>query len=292
MSIFTGAAVALITPFTEDGVNIPELKRLIDFQIDGGIDAIVLCGTTGEPATMTEEEKKTVIVEGINHIKSRVPVIVGTGANCTANAVKMSKFAEEAGADALLLVTPYYNKCSQSGLIAHYTAIMDAVNIPCVLYNVPSRTGVNVKPETLYKLCKHRNCAAMKEASGNISQVAEMARLCNDYIDLYSGNDDQIVPLMSLGGKGVISVFANIAPKAAHDIAALYLEGDVKKACELQLYYKPLIDALFCDVNPIPVKTAANLMGFNAGPLRLPLSEMSEEAAEKLKGVLKTYGLV
>ena len=229
MSVFEGAGVALVTPFTEDGVNFDTLKKMIDFQIDGGIDSIVLCGTTGEPATMTLEEKKAVIIEGIKYINKRVPAIVGTGANCTQGAIEMSKFAQEAGADALLLVTPYYNKCSQQGLIAHYNKIMDAVDIPCILYNVPSRTGVNIKPETLAVIAEHKNCAGIKEASGNISQVAEMARLCKGKLEIYSGNDDQVVPLMSLGGKGVISVIANIAPQISHDITHAYLDGDTKR---------------------------------------------------------------
>ena len=241
---------------------------------------------------MTEAEKKQVIVEGINHINKRVPVIVGTGANCTAAAIEMSLFAEQAGADALLLVTPYYNKCSQQGLILHFNAIMDAVNIPCILYNVPGRTGVNIQPETLKVLAEHKNCAAIKEASGNISQIVKMASLVGDKIDIYSGNDDQIIPLMSLGGKGVISVVSNIIPAKTHEIAAAYLEGDVKKAAKLQLEYLPLINAMFMDVNPIPVKMALNMMGIEAGPLRLPLCEMDEAKTGRLEAVMKQFGLV
>ena len=292
MSVFEGAGVALVTPFTEDGVNFDTLKKMIDFQIDGGIDSIVLCGTTGEPATMTLEEKKAVIIEGIKYINKRVPAIVGTSANCTQSAIEMSKFAQEAGADALLLVTPYYNKCSQQGLIAHYNKIMDAVDIPCILYNVPSRTGVNIKPETLAVIAEHKNCAGIKEASGNISQVAEMARLCKGKLEIYSGNDDQVVPLMSLGGKGVISVIANIAPQISHDITHAYLDGDTKKACELQLKYNPLANAMFMDVNPIPIKMALNMIGFDAGPLRLPLSEMDEQKTAKLEGILRDFDLI
>ena len=292
MSVFEGAGVALVTPFTEDGVNFDTLKKMIDFQIDGGIDSIVLCGTTGEPATMTLEEKKAVIIEGIKYIDKRVPAIVGTGANCTQSAIEMSKFAQEAGADALLLVTPYYNQCSQQGLIAHYNKIMDAVDIPCILYNVPSRTGVNIKPETLAVIAEHKNCAGIKEASGNISQVAEMARLCKGKLEIYSGNDDQVVPLMSLGGKGVISVIANIAPQISHDITHADLDGDTKKACELQLKYNPLANAMFMDVNPIPIKMALNMIGFDAGPLRLPLSEMDEQKTAKLKGILRDFDLI
>ncbi|MBQ4062354.1 MAG: 4-hydroxy-tetrahydrodipicolinate synthase [Christensenellaceae bacterium] len=290
--VFEGSAVALVTPFTEDGINVPALKKLIDYQIEGGTDAIVLCGTTGEPATMTEEERDLVITEGIKHIAKRVPVIVGTGSNNTAHAIELSKKAEAMGADALLVVTPYYNKCSQEGLKRHFLAIADSVNIPIILYNVPSRTGVNVQAATLREVAKHKNIVGMKEASGDISLVAEMSRLAGDEITLYSGNDDQIIPLMSLGGKGVISVLANIAPKAAHDITHAYLDGDVKRASELQLYYSPLISAMFYEVNPIPVKTALNMMGFEAGPLRLPLCEPSAANTEKLRSVLKEYNLI
>lgn len=290
MAIFEGSAVALVTPFTEDGVNVPALKKLLDYQLEGGTDAIVVCGTTGEPATMSEAERDLVIRESIAHVNGRVPVIVGTGSNCTAHAVELSKKAEDMGADALLVVTPYYNKCSQEGLMRHYLAVADSTKLPIIAYNVPGRTGVNMKPETLAKLAKHPNIVAMKEASGDISQVAEMARTCD--VDLYSGNDDQIIPLMSLGGKGVISVLANVAPKVAHDIAALYLAGEIKKASELQLVYKPLIDALFMDVNPIPAKVALNLMGFEAGPLRLPLCEMTAEKTAALRSILQQYGLV
>ncbi len=290
--IFEGSAVALVTPFTQSGINISALKKLIDFQIEGGTDAIVVCGTTGEPATMTEQERDMTVRESVKHIAGRVPVIVGTGSNNTAHAVELSKRAQDMGADALLVVTPYYNKCSQEGLKRHFFAVADSVDIPIVMYNVPSRTGVNVKPETLGQIAKHKNIAAMKEASGDISQVAEMSRIAGEDIALYSGNDDQIVPLMSLGGNGVISVLANIAPRAAHDICAAYLSGDVKRACELQLYYNPLISALFMDVNPIPVKMALNMMGFEAGPLRLPLCDMDAAKTEKLRGVLKEYKLI
>jgi len=290
MAIFEGSAVALVTPFTENGVNVTALKKLLDYQLEGGTDGIVVCGTTGEPATMSEAERDLVIKESIAHVNGKVPMIVGTGSNCTAHAIELSKKAQDMGADALLVVTPYYNKCSQEGLLRHYTAIADSVKLPIIAYNVPGRTGVNMKPETLAKLAEHPNIAAMKEASGDISQVAEMARTCK--VDLYSGNDDQIVPLMSLGGKGVISVLANVAPKVAHDIAALYLAGDVKKSAEMQLYYKPLIDALFMDVNPIPVKVALNLMGFEAGPLRLPLCEMTAEKTNALRNILAQYELI
>lgn len=290
--IFEGSAVALVTPFTENGVNIPALKRLIDFQLEGHTDAIVVCGTTGEPATMTEDERDSVIKESIKHIDGKVPVIVGTGSNNTAHAVELSKKAESMGADALLVVTPYYNKCSQEGLKRHFLSIADSVSIPIIMYNVPSRTGVNVKPETLGEIAKHKNIAAMKEASGDLSQVAEMCRISGGDIAFYSGNDDQIVQLMSVGGSGVISVLANVAPKAAHDICEAFLSGRVTEARELQLHYTPLINALFSDVNPIPVKMALNMMGFDAGPLRLPLCDMSAAGAEKLRGILKEYKLI
>lgn len=292
MSIFEGSAVALVTPFTENGVNFDELKKLLDFHIQNGTDAIVVCGTTGEPSTMTAEEKHAVIETSVKHVAGRVPVIAGSGGNNTAAAIEESKFCEGAGADALLVVTPYYNKCSQHGLARHYLAIADAVNIPMILYNVPARTGVNIQPGTLDQIADHKNIAAVKEASGNISQIAEVARLTKGRMDLYSGNDDQIVPLLSLGGKGVISVLANVIPRQVHDLCAAYLAGDVKKSCELQLKYNPLGNALFSDVNPIPVKTALNKMGFAAGPLRMPLCEMTPEADAKLENTLREYGLI
>ena len=292
MSIFEGSAVALVTPFTQTSVNLSALKRLLDFQLQGGTDAIVVCGTTGEPATMTTEEKHCVIQETISHIAGRIPVIAGAGSNSTAHAIEDARFAERAGADAVLVVTPYYNKCSQAGLIKHYLAIADSISLPIIMYNVPGRTGVNMTAATLGELAKHPNIAAMKEASGNISQVAEMARLGGAEIDLYSGNDDQIVPLMSLGGKGVISVLANIAPREIHELCAKYLAGDTRGACEMQLRLNPLANALFMDVNPIPVKTALNLMGFEAGPLRLPLCDMEEQAQAKLAAVLAQYNLI
>ncbi len=290
--VFEGSGVALVTPFTETGVNIPALKDLIEFQIEGHTDAIIICGTTGEPATMSDEERDEVVKASIKQIDGRVPAIVGTGSNCTAHAVELSKRAQDMGADALLVVTPYYNKCSQEGLKRHFTAVADSVDIPIIIYNIPGRTGVNMKPETLAYLAKHENIAGMKEASGDLSQVGEMSRLCGDDLTIYSGNDDQIVPLMSLGGKGVISVLANVAPGAAHDICAAFLAGDAEKACELQLKYDPLINALFWDVNPIPVKMALNMMGMNAGPLRLPLCEMDGEKTARLKNVLREYGLI
>lgn len=292
MSIFEGSAVALVTPFTEDGINFSALKRLLDFQLGNGTDALVICGTTGEPATMTVEEKHSVMKYAIDYVAGRRPVILGTGGNNTSAVIAESKYAQSLGADALLIVTPYYNKCSQDGLVKHFFAVADAVDLPIIVYNVPGRTGVNVAPATLARLAEHPNIQAIKEASGNISQIAEMARLIKGKMDLYSGNDDQIVPILSLGGKGVISVLANVAPKAAHDICASYLSGDVKTACDLQLHYNPLNAALFSDVNPIPVKTALNLMGFEAGPLRLPLSEMSAQGKDALRSVLQSYDLI
>ena len=292
MSIFEGSAVALVTPFTQDGVNYETLKSMLDFQLDNGTDALVICGTTGEPATMTKEEKHSVMKFAIDYVAGRRPVIIGTGGNNTAAVIEESLYAQSIGADALLIVTPYYNKCTQDGLVKHYLAVADAVDLPIIVYNVPGRTGVNVTPASLAKLAEHKNIVAMKEASGNISQIAEMARLTRGKIDLYSGNDDQIVPIMSLGGKGVISVTANIAPRQMHDLCAAYLAGDTKKACDMQLDLNPLNNAMFSDVNPIPVKTALNMMGFEAGPLRLPLSDMSAEGAAALKQVLQNYHLI
>ena len=292
MSIFEGSAVALVTPFTKDGINFSALKRLLDFQLGNGTDALVICGTTGEPATMTLEEKHSVMKYAVDYVAGRKPVILGTGGNNTSSVIAESKYAQSLGADALLIVTPYYNKCSQDGLVKHFFAVADAVELPIIIYNVPSRTGVNITPATLARLAEHPKIQAIKEASGNISQIAEMARLVKGKMDLYSGNDDQIVPILSLGGKGVISVLANVAPQAAHDICASYLAGDVKTACDLQLHYNPLNSALFSDVNPIPVKTALNLMGFEAGPLRLPLSDMSAQGEEALRKVLQSYDLI
>ena len=292
-TIFTGAGVAIVTPMNEDGsINFDKLGELIDFNIENGTDAIVICGTTGESATMTDEEHIACIKYAVERTNHRVPVIAGTGSNHTEYAVNLSKKAEELGADALLCVTPYYNKTSQAGLIAHFTAIANAVNIPIILYNVPSRTGVNILPETLVKLAEIDNITAVKEASGNISQVAKIAALCGDKIDIYSGNDDQIVPIMSLGGKGVISVLSNCMPKETHEITALCLENKYDEARKLQLELLDFINALFSDVNPIPVKEALNLMGFNAGECRLPLVKMSDEKIEKLKATMNKLGLI
>lgn len=290
--IFTGAAVAIITPFTEDGINFEELKRLIDFNIDNGTDAIVIAGTTGESSTMSDEEHKETIRFTVEYVNKRVPVIAGTGSNDTLYAVDLSQYAEKVGADGLLLVTPYYNKTTQSGLIKHYNYIADRVNIPIILYNVPSRTGVNILPKTASELSKHKNIVAIKEASGDFSQIAETISLCGDNLTVYSGNDDQIVPILSLGGKGVISVLSNVVPRDAHNICSLYFEGKVKESRELQMKYLSLINALFIEVNPIPVKTALRLMGFNAGPLRMPLFDMDEENLEVLKKELKAHNLI
>ncbi len=292
-TIFTGAGVAIVTPFNEDGsVNYPALEKLLEFHIENGTDSIVICGTTGESATLTVKEHSEVIKFTVDTVNHRIPVIAGTGSNETAYAVELSNDAEKAGADALLIVTPYYNKTSQRGLVKHYNFIADRVSTPIIIYNVPSRTGVNVLPETYAQLCEHKNIVATKEASGNISQIAKTAALCGDKLDIYSGNDDQIVPIMSLGGKGVISVLSNICPKIAHDIPALYLEGKCKESAQLQLDYLELCNAMFMDVNPIPVKVAMRMMGFDVGPLRMPLCDMDDEHTDKLRNVLKKYNLI
>ena len=289
MSIFTGAGTALVTPFNEDGIDFTAFEVLLDYQIKGGIDALIVCGTTGESSTMTPEEDIAAIEFVVKHSNGRVPVIAGAGSNDTRHAVEAAKTASSLGADALLIVTPYYNKCSDTGLIRHYHTIADAATAPLVVYNVPSRTGLNIKPEVMRKICDHDNIVAIKEASGDISQIAETIRLCPN-IDVYSGNDDHVVPLMSLGGKGVISVVSNVAPRMTHDMAASYLNGDVEKARELQHKLNPLVNALFSEVNPIPVKTALNMIGINAGLLRMPLCEMGRENAEKLKKELLALG--
>ena len=293
MAIFKGAGVAIVTPMKADGeVNYEVLGEMLEAQIQGGTDAIIICGTTGESATLTEEEHSAVIRYAIKKVNKRIPVIAGTGSNCTATAIKLSKEAEKDGADGLLLVTPYYNKATQNGLIAHYTAVANAVNIPIILYNVPSRTGCNLLPETIAKLVKNvKNIVGVKEASGNISQIAKVKLLCGDDVDLYSGNDDQVVPILSLGGIGVISVLSNVAPKETHDMVMDYLNGDLEKAREMQLKALPLIDALFSEVNPIPVKKAMSFMGWEAGPLRAPLSEMEDAHAEVLRQAMKDFGI-
>ncbi|MBO5008778.1 MAG: 4-hydroxy-tetrahydrodipicolinate synthase [Clostridia bacterium] len=290
--VFTGAAVAIITPFNENGIDFESFGKIIDDQIDNGTDAIVVCGTTGESATMPDAEHLSAIEYCVKRVNKRVPVIAGTGSNDTKHCIELSKGAEALGADALLLVTPYYNKTTQRGLIQHYTMVANSVKLPIILYNVPSRTGLNILPETLKELSKVENIVAVKEASGNISQVAKIAELCGDDMTIYSGNDDQIVPILSLGGKGVISVLSNVAPQQTHDIVEYYLNGDVKKSLELQLKAIELVDALFVEVNPIPVKTAMNMLGYNAGTLRMPLYEMSDANKEVLKKAMINYGLL
>ena len=294
MAIFTGSGVAIVTPFHADGsINYDKLEELIDFHCNNGTDSIVICGTTGESATMTEAEHVECIKKAVEFTKGRIPVVAGTGSNATHTAIELSKEAEAAGADGLLIVTPYYNKCTQAGLAAHYTAIAKEVKTPIIMYSVASRTGVNIAPETVASLVKNvDNIVGVKEASGNISQIAKIMNLTDGNIDLYSGNDDQIVPIMSLGGIGVISVLANVAPKETHDICAKYFAGDVKGSAALQLKALPLVDALFSEVNPIPVKKAMQLMGYEVGPLRMPLTELTEGNTEKLAKAMKEFGII
>lgn len=291
MAIFEGAGVAIVTPMNSDySVNFEKLSELIDYQIGNGTDAIIICGTTGESACLTVEEHLETIRYCVEKVAHRVPVIAGTGSNCTRDAIMMSQEAEKYGVDGLLCVTPYYNKATQKGLIEHYTAISDSVRTPIIMYNVPSRTGCNIQPETAAYLAKNvKNIRGIKEASGNISQIAKLMSLAGDSIELYSGNDDQIVPILSLGGHGVISVLSNVAPRQTHDIVKTYLDGDVKKSAQLQLEALDLIGSLFCEVNPIPVKTALNMMGFEAGPLRAPMCEMEEKNKARLKASLENY---
>lgn len=293
MSIFTGAGVAIVTPMKENGeVNFEKLGEILEEQIAGQTDAIIICGTTGESSTLTHEEHLETIKYTIDKVNKRIPVIAGTGSNCTQTAIYLSQEAEKYGADGLLLVTPYYNKATQKGLIAHYTAIANSVKLPIILYNVASRTGCNIEPKTAAYLAEHvENIVAIKEASGNISQVAEIAALTQGKMDIYSGNDDQIVPILSLGGKGVISVLSNVAPKYTHDIVAKFMEGKVEESRDMQLKALPLVHALFCEVNPIPVKTALNLMGKEVGPLRMPMTEMEEAHQEVLKKAMKDFGI-
>ncbi len=294
MAIFTGAGVAIVTPFNEDeSINYDKLDELIDFQISNGTDAIIICGTTGESATMTEEEHAECVRFAIERAKHRVPVIAGTGSNCTKTAIELSKDAAEHGADGLLLVTPYYNKATQGGLIKHFTAVAEEVNgTPIVLYSVASRTGCNIEPETVATLARDvDNIVAIKEASGNISQVAKIMAATDGNIDLYSGNDDQIVPLLSLGAKGVISVLSNVAPRETHEICEKFFSGDVAGSAALQLKAIPLIGQLFCEVNPIPVKKAMQLMGKDCGPLRMPMTELSPAHVETLAKAMKDFGI-
>ena len=294
MAVFKGAGVAIITPFHEDGsVNYEVFAQQIDYQIENGTDAIIVCGTTGEAATLSHEEHLDVIRYCVKHVAGRIPVIAGTGSNCTETAIYLSTEAEKAGVDGLLVVTPYYNKATQKGLYNHFKAVADSVSLPIILYNVPSRTGLNIAPDTLIKLCRDvKNIVGVKEASGNISQVAKIMSMADGCVDLYSGNDDQIVPLLSLGGIGVISVLSNVAPRQTHDICQKFFEGDVAGSCKLQLEALPLVDALFCEVNPIPVKTAVNLQGREAGPMRMPLSEMEPEHVKVLEAAMKGFGVL
>lgn len=294
MAIFTGSGVAIITPFHEDGsVNYDKLKELIDFQCENGTDCIVICGTTGESATLSEEEHKDVIRKAVEFTNGRIPVVAGTGSNSTQTAIELSVDAEKAGVDGLLVVTPYYNKATQKGLIQHYTMIANAVKLPIIMYSVASRTGCNIEPETAAALINNvENIVGIKEASGNMSQIAKIMHLTNGKADLYSGNDDQIVPIMSLGGIGVISVLANVAPQQTHDICAKFFEGDVKESARMQLEALPLIEQLFCEVNPIPVKKAMNLLGYEVGPLRMPLTEISKPNEENLAKAMREYGIL
>lgn len=294
MALFKGAGVALITPFNEDlTVNYDMLGTLIERQIEGKTDAIIVCGTTGEPATMTEEEKLSVIKYTVEKVAGRIPVVAGTGGNSTQVVVDFSKKVQVLGVDGLLVVTPFYNKATQNGLYAHYTEVSKAVSLPIIMYNVPSRTGCNILPETAVRLARDcENIVGIKEASGDISQVMKLAKLSKGILDIYSGNDDQIIPILSLGGVGVISVLSNVAPKETHDIVMEYLEGDRERALDIQLRYIDLINALFCEVNPIPVKGAMNIMGFNVGKLRLPLTELEESHKEYVKASLGEVGLI
>lgn len=291
MTIFQGSGVAIVTPFTEDGVNYEKLKELLEWHVQEGTDAIIICGTTGEAITMTNSEKRRVIKFTVDTINKRIPVIAGTGSNNTAASIEMSKYAESVGVDGLLIITPYYNKTNAKGLIKHFEAINNSVNTPIILYNVPSRTGMNITPETLLELCKFSNIIAVKEASGNISQIAKIASLCKD-IDIYSGNDDQVAPIMALGGKGVISVTANIIPNKIHEMVKAFLDGDIIKGRNIQLDTLELSNKLFIETNPIPIKTALNLIGKEVGPLRLPLYHMDDKNMEALKETLNKYNLL
>ncbi len=291
--IFTGSGVAIITPMFDDGsINYDVLKQLIEFQIENNTDAIIICGTTGEASTLDDEEHLSAIEFAVKTTAGRIPVVAGTGGNDTRHAVALSCEAAKRGADALLLVTPYYNKTSQSGLITHFNTIINAAGLPCILYNVPSRTGMTIQPQTYKELSKNPLVIATKEASGNISAIAQTAALCGDDLHIYTGNDDQILPILSLGGIGVISVLANVAPKQTHDIVQFYLDGNVKQSTKLQLEYIDLINALFSDVNPIPVKHAVNMMGYKAGKCRLPLGEMSEKDLKNLETAMKNAKLI
>ena len=290
--LFKGCGTAIATPFTDTGVNFEELKKLLEFQINEGADAIIVCGTTGESSTMSDEERKQTIEFTVKSVAKRIPVIAGTGSNNTKSAIELSQFAEKAGVDGILVVTPYYNKTTQTGLISHYTAIANSVNLPIILYSVPSRTGVNILPETCLELSKIENIVAIKEASGNLSQVAKIAHLCQENLQIYSGNDDQVLPILSLGGIGVISVLSNIAPKAFSNMITHFEKGNIIEAQKIQLQSIPLIDALFSEVNPIPVKAALNMLGYNFGTPRLPLVELSDMNKNCLQKELQNYGLL
>lgn len=287
--LFKGCGTAIVTPFTDEGVNFDEFKKLIEFQISEGVDALIVCGTTGESSTMTLDERKETIKFAKEVSNGRVPIIAGTGGNCTKSVIEMTKWAESIGVDGALIVTPYYNKTTQKGLIAHYTEIAKNTTLPIILYSVPSRTGVNITPETCLELSKIPNIVAIKEASGNISQVAEIKNLCKDELQIYSGNDDQILPILSLGGIGVISVLSNLFPKETHNIVFDFLDGTINKAIDGQIKAIPLIKALFSEVNPIPVKAGLNMVGYNVGIPRLPLIEMSEKGKEKLQKAIEEY---
>lgn len=292
MNIFKGSGVAIITPFNNQGVDFSKLEELLEWHIVNKTDAIIVCGTTGEASTMSDKEKKDTIKFTVDVVDKRIPVIAGTGNNNTFSSIEMSKYAESVGVDGLLIINPYYNKTSPKGLTAHFKAISDTVNTPIIVYNVPSRTGMNISPKALLELSKLKNIIAVKEASGNISQIAEIKSLCGDRIDIYSGNDNEILPTLAIGGSGVISVAANIIPKEIHDICQLFFNGEIKKSQELFIKTIPLTNALFCETNPIPVKTALNLMGRNVGNLRLPLIDMASDTLELLKLELKNFNLI
>ena len=289
--IFKGCGTAIVTPFTEDGVNFEEFGKLIEDQIENKVDSIIVCGTTGEASTMSLDEKKETIKFAVEKVAGRIPVIAGTGGNSTVSVIEMTKYAESVGVDGALIVTPYYNKCTQEGLIMHYKAIAEKTNLPIIVYSVPGRTGVNILPKTCLELSKIENIVAIKEASGNLSQVAEIASLCRDNLNIYSGNDDQILPVLSLGGIGVISVLSNVMPKYTHDMTQKFFDGNVSEATKMQLDAVELINALFCEVNPIPVKEALNMLGWNMGNPRLPLTKLSDNGIKQMENALKNFGL-
>ena len=289
--IFKGCGTAIVTPFTEDGVNFEEFGRLIEDQIKNKVDSIIVCGTTGEASTMTLEEKKETIKFAVEKVAGRIPVIAGTGGNCTKSVIEMTEYAESIGVDGALIVTPYYNKCTQDGLLAHYKAIAEKTKLPIIVYSVPGRTGVNILPKTCLELSKIENIVAIKEASGNLSQVAEIASSCGDNLNIYSGNDDQILPVLSLGGIGVISVLSNVAPEYTHNMVYNFFDGNTKQATSMQLNAIELVNALFCEVNPIPVKEALNMLGWNMGNPRLPLTKLSDNGIKQMENALKNFGL-